>query len=125
MINGDYPKHQSTDLSSEDNALRERLRMMPDPQPSHGFDARLTDALLSDAGPYTRQLTQHRESSSCTPGWAVASEQVGRFFGSSWGRALAFSALLISATVITYQWFAYEDDLMEVDLLVLISYELL
>lgn len=125
MTNGDYPKHQSTNLCNEDNTLLERLRMMPDPQPSNGFDARLTEALLGDCMPYTRQLTKHSENSSYTSGWAVVLEGFGKFFGSPWGKAFAFTALLIFATSITYQWFNYEEDLMKVDLLVLISYELL
>jgi hypothetical protein len=48
MINEEHLKPQSTNLWGGDNALLERLRMMPDSQPSHGFDARLTEALLRD-----------------------------------------------------------------------------
>ncbi len=105
----------------EDAALKHQLRTMPDPQPSHGFDARLVDMLLREP----EMLDESRRNQGGAMGGAIALEWLRGFFGSPWGLALAFGVLFAAAAMLGLQWFSPEEDLTKVDLLMLMSHELL
>lgn len=96
-------------LAQEDLVLKGQLNSLPDPEPSHGFDMRVADMLMHDIR--VRPAPQAK-----TP---------RGFFIFPWGRALAFSAILATVAVLGLQWLSQEDDLTRVDLLVLMSQELL
>lgn len=125
MNDREQTKQQSNRSQSEDEVLKQAFRMLPDPQPSHSFDVRLTEALLSESRLPPLQPAKHRGKFVLGPGKAELSGGLVGLFGSPWSKAFFFSILFVFAIGTGYQWSTYEKDLMKVDLLVLISQELL
>lgn len=96
-------------LTEEDLVFKGQLRSLPDPEPSHGFDMRVADMLMHD--PRVRPASQ--------------GNTLRVFFGLPWGRAAVLGAILAAVAVLSLQWLPQQEDLTKVDLLVLMSQELL
>jgi hypothetical protein len=119
MISNTAPTHSSAE---DDLQLKRQLKALPDPEPSHGFDARLADLLFNQID--TAVITV-QEQSGMPLGQAGGSVlSLGRLrdlLVAPQGLVIALSILLIVATLVGLQWNIVEDDLTKVDLLMLMS----
>jgi hypothetical protein len=111
------PRHDPRE-DPQDVQLRQMLHRLPEPEPSHGFDARLVDVLMREASTPDRQAEPHRSAAGRgspllglrRPSWQLV--------------ATASLALVIVATVVIQRW-SSDSDLTRIDLITLMSHDLL
>lgn len=115
------PRHDSSE-DPQDLRLRQMINRLPEASPSHGFDARLVDALMRETpapGYFANAPSDTRTPSTGLAGWLLGLRRP------SWQLLATASLVLVIATSMVIQQWASDSDLTRVDLITLMSLDLL
>jgi hypothetical protein len=107
---------------SEDPQLRQMLRRLPEPAPSHGFDARLVDTIMRETPASDRPADPRagaRATSTGVTGWALGLRRP------SWQLVVTASLALAIISIVVLQQLPSDNDLKQIDLITLMSLDLL
>ena len=115
------PRHESSE-DPQDIQLRQMLHRLPEPSPSHGFDARLVDTLMRERSTPDRsadpETGAHPPTAGIT-GWVLGLRRP------PWPLVATASLGLAIATAVVIQQWPSDNDLSRIDLITLMSHDLL
>lgn len=116
------PSHHDSSERPQDVQLRQMLHRLPEPAPSHGFDARLVDALMQER-PISGHSAESGSGAHAPPvgisGWVPGLRRP------SWQLVATASLGLAIATAVIIQQWPSDNDLTRIDLITLMSHDLL